>query len=272
MSERLEKLFACAPQGITRFVAYLMAGDPDYKTSLRRLKGLAENGVDILELGVPFSDPMADGPIIQAAGERALNAGMTLGRVLAMVRDFRREHDTPLLLMSYLNPLFRYGWDDFVREAADSGVDGLILPDLPWREGQAFRDRAEQLVGRRLAFVPMIAQTSQEEDISLLKETEGGFAYVLSQNGITGEEAGLPAQVRAFIETLGGSLRLPRCVGFGIQRREQVERLAEVAEGVIVGSALVERLALLDRVQCNEGELLAGEKEIYTWLRTLWQR
>lgn len=271
MSERLEEIFAHPPRGMTRFVAYLMAGDPGYETSLRRLNGLAEAGVDILELGVPFSDPMADGPVIQAAGQRALNAGMTLKKVLQLVRDFRRDHETPLLIMSYLNPLFRYGWDALVQEAAGAGVDGLILPDLPWREGQVFRDRAEQLVGRRLAFVPMVAQTSEAEDIAALKETEGSFVYVLSKNGITGGEAGIPLQVQAFIEKLGESLRLPRCVGFGIQRREQVERLAGVSEGVIVGSALVERLAKLDQARLTEGELMKAEKEVYAWFRSLGQ-
>ncbi|CAA7602042.1 tryptophan synthase [Acididesulfobacillus acetoxydans] len=271
MSERLQEAFARPGRGLTRLIAYLMAGDPDYETSLRRLSGLADAGVDILELGVPFSDPMADGPVIQAAGGRALAAGMRLSRVLAMVRDFRRERETPLLLMSYLNPLLRYGWDDFVREAAEAGVDGLILPDLPWREGRVFRERAGQLVGRRLAFIPMAALTSEAEDIEALQEAEGGFVYVLAKNGITGGESGIAPEVLDFIARLGSDLRLPRCVGFGLRSREQVERLAPAVEGVIVGSALVERLSGLDQTGLQGSELGKAEEGVYAWLSGLWQ-
>ncbi|KLU63226.1 tryptophan synthase alpha chain [Peptococcaceae bacterium CEB3] len=271
MSERLEEAFVRPARGLTRLIAYVMAGDPDYETSLRRLRGLADAGVDILELGVPFSDPMADGPVIQAAGGRALAAGMRLSRVLDMVRDFRRECETPLLLMSYLNPLLRYGWDDFVREAAEAGVDGLILPDLPWREGRVFRERAEQLVGRRLAFIPMAALTGEAEDIEALQEAEGGFVYVLAKNGITGGESGIAPEVLDFIARLGSDLRLPRCVGFGLRSREQVERLAPAVEGVIVGSALVERLSGLDQSGLQGAELEEAERGAYAWLGDLWQ-
>lgn len=269
MSDPLNQVFQSSARGLTRLIAYTMAGDPSFEISLRRLKGLAASGVDILELGVPFSDPMADGPIIQAAGERALKTGMTVKEVLRLVRKFRLEANTPLLLMSYLNPLLRYGWARFVLEAVESGVDGLILPDLPWREGEALREESKRLVGNRLTFIPMIAQTSQEEDIRALKNEENGFVYVLSRNGITGGEAEMPLQVRAYITMLKELLSLPRCVGFGIQKREQVEMLSGICEGVIVGSALVDHFARLDSEGFENSDLLAREEEVYTWLAGL---
>ncbi|MDP4159957.1 MAG: tryptophan synthase subunit alpha, partial [Bacillota bacterium] len=201
MSERLNAVFKAEPTGVTRLVSYIMAGDPNDKVSLRRLKGLADHGVDILELGVPFSDPMADGPVIQAAAERALANKMTVKRTLNIVQEFRRtNHTTPLLLMSYLNPLLTYGWDRLIEDAADVGVDGFILPDLPWGEGKGLRARTKRLVGKRLMFIPMIAQTSREQDIQAVAQETDGFAYVLSRNGITGGEVKIPAPVREFID------------------------------------------------------------------------
>ncbi|MHB1652973.1 MAG: tryptophan synthase subunit alpha [Desulfitobacteriaceae bacterium] len=266
MSKRLDEVFQGPPHGLTRLITYVMAGDPSFEISLRRLKGLAASGVDVLELGVPFSDPMADGPIIQAAGERALTTGMTVQEVLRLVREFRLEEKTPLLLMSYLNPLLRYGWERFVIEAVESGVDGLILPDLPWREGRSLRNEAEKRVGNRLTFIPMIAQTSQEEDIRALQSEKRGFVYVLSRNGITGGEAEIPLTVRSYIAQLKEVLTLPRCVGFGIQKKEQVEVLADICEGVVVGSALVDRFARLDAAGLSGEALRTKEEEVYAWL------
>jgi len=246
-----------------------MAGDPSVEASLRRLRGLAEHGVDVLELGVPFSDPMADGVVIQAAAERALNAHMTVKKTLDLVREFRKTHDTPLLLMSYLNPLLRYGWDQLVEDAADAGVDGFILPDLPWREGQGLRARTKRRIGKRLAFIPMIAQTSREQDVEAVTQETEGFAYVLSRNGITGGEVEIPASVRNFIENLGNSLQIPRCVGFGIQKPEQVRTLAKVCDGVVVGSALVKAFAKLDQSHLEDQDLIKQEKEVFAWLASL---
>lgn len=265
----LNEVFQTSAAGLTRLIGYMMAGDPSFEVSLRRLKGLAASGVDILELGVPFSDPMADGPVIQAAGERALQNGMTVKEVLRLVREFRLKTDTPLLLMSYLNPLLHYGWERFVIEAAESGVDGLILPDLPWGESETLRKEAEKLVGDKLTFIPMVAQTSQEEDIRALQNEKDGFVYVLSRNGITGVEAEIPVQVREYIALLKEILVLPRCVGFGIQKREQVEMLSGICEGVIVGSALVDRFARLDNAGLAEVNLSEGEDEVYAWFAGL---
>ncbi|MCO1603725.1 tryptophan synthase subunit alpha [Desulfosporosinus nitroreducens] len=269
MSERLKAVFKSEPTGVTRLVSYIMAGDPSVEASLRRLKGLADHGVDVLELGVPFSDPMADGVVIQAAAERALNAQMTVKKTLELVREFRRTHDTPLLLMSYLNPLLRYGWDQLAEDAADAGVDGFILPDLPWREGQGLRMRTKKRVGNKLDFIPMIAQTSREQDIQAVSQVTEGFAYVISRNGITGGEVELPASVNKFIESLGNSLQIPRCVGFGIQKPEQVRALAKVCDGVVVGSALVKAFAKLDQKGLEGQDLIEQEKEVFSWLASL---
>lgn len=269
MSKRLEAIFLQPAKGSTRLIAYLMAGDPTPETSLRRLKGLADHGVDILEFGVPFSDPIADGPVIQSAGERALRGGMTLVKTLELVRGFRASHETPVLLMSYLNPLLRYGWGKFVLDAVDAGVDGLILPDLPWREWKNLRTETKRLVGTQLSFIPIVAQTSQAEDLLELSMGSQGFVYVLSRNGITGGEAEISPKVTEFITSLEQQTHLPRCVGFGIQTAKQVRRLAEYCDGVIIGSAIVRRFSELDKKELSETELFKEEGAIFEWVAEL---
>ncbi|HBP66381.1 MAG TPA: tryptophan synthase subunit alpha [Desulfosporosinus sp.] len=266
MSKRLDRIFSQPAKGKTRLIAYLMAGDPTPETTLRRLKGLADYGVDVLELGVPFSDPIADGPVIQSAGERALKGGMTLVKTLEIVREFRVLHETPVLLMSYLNPLLRYGWGKFVKDAVEAGVDGLILPDLPWKEGTNLRTETKRLVGTQLSFIPIVAQTSQEEDLLELSIGSQGFIYVLSRNGITGGEAEISAKVTGFINGLKQHTQLPRCVGFGIQTAKQVHCLAEYCDGVIIGSAIVRQFSELDKKELSELELRKGETEILEWV------
>lgn len=266
MSKRLEAIFSKPAKGKTRLIAYLMAGDPTPETTLRRIKGLADNGVDVLELGVPFSDPIADGPVIQSAGERALRGGMTLSKTLEIVRGFRTSHETPVLLMSYLNPLLRYGWGKFVQDAVEAGVDGLILPDLPWKEGTNLRIETKRLVGTRLSFIPIVAQTSQSEDLLVLSQESQGFVYVLSRNGITGGEAEISSKVTEFISGLNQHTHLPRCVGFGIQTTKQVHHLAEYCDGVIIGSAIVRQFFELDRKELSGPELCKGEAGIFEWV------
>lgn len=273
MNDRLQRALAKARQKThqnnlgTGLITYLMAGDPNSETTLRRLKGLAQAGVDVLELGVPFSDPIADGPVIQAAGLRALKGGTNLRGVLDLVRRFREEnHETPVLLMSYLNPILTYDYDRFLRDAVHAGVDGLILPDLPWRECAPFRQRASEVIEDLLTFIPMIAQTSLPDHLQTLSDVEDGFAYVLSRNGITGGEAEIPPHILNFILSLKTPLSLPRFVGFGIQAPEQVAKLSEVCEGVIVGSALVKRFAELDALNLPESAKSNREQEVYKWI------
>ncbi|MEM5816613.1 MAG: tryptophan synthase subunit alpha [Desulfitobacterium hafniense] len=276
MSDRLETALAKArlktpenPLGMG-LITYLMAGDPDSDTTLRRLSGLVKAGVDILELGVPFSDPIADGPVIQSAGLRALQQGMNLQKVLNLAARFRKENQsTPLLLMSYLNPLIHYGYDRFLTEAFAAGVDGLILPDLPWRESTPFRQRAYELLQDRLAFIPMIAQTSLPAHIHGLAQEQKGFVYVLSRNGITGGDAEIPPQTRQFIDSLQTALSAPCYVGFGIQSPTQVHTLSQACQGVIVGSALVQKFAELDACALPAHELVHREQDIYAWIGSL---
>lgn len=268
MSQRLQKALNTTEE--PGLITYLMAGDPEPKTTVRRLLGLAQAGVNILELGVPFSDPIADGPVIQAAGLRALEAKMNLKKVLSLVQGFREYNEkTPLILMSYLNPLLAYGYDLFLKDAVQAGIDGLILPDLPWKESLPFRQKAQNLVGNQLTFIPMIAQTSLPEHIQSLTEVKDGFVYVLSRNGITGGEADIPPQILSFIQALKESLQIPRYVGFGIQSPEQVSKLNEVCNGVIVGSALVHRFAQLDHANLTDAEKIRCEQEIYLWISSL---
>lgn len=268
MSQRLEA--ALKITGETGLITYLMAGDPDSATTLRHLLGLAHAGVNILELGVPFSDPIADGPVIQAAGQRALKGGMNLKKILHLITAFR-EHNpvTPLLLMSYLNPLLAYGYDLFLEDAVQAGVDGLILPDVPWKESLPFRQKAHEIIDDQLTFIPMIAQTSLPAHIQSLTEVESGFVYVLSRNGITGGEAGIPPHILNSIQALKGTLSIPHYVGFGIQSPEQVTKLSDVCDGVIVGSALVKKFAQLDALKLPEHEKIAREQEIYLWISSL---
>lgn len=273
MSNRLQRALSKAQQKSPQnslgkgLITYLMAGDPDQEITLRRLLGLAQAGVDVLELGVPFSDPIADGSVIQEAGLRALAGGMNLKRTLELVSRFRTQNrETPVILMSYLNPLLNYGYDRFFADGVASGVDGVILPDLPWRESMTLRQRAQSLVGDQLTFIPMIAQTSHPDHIQSLALLTEGFAYVLSRNGITGGEAEIPPHILDFILSLKSSLLLPRFVGFGIQTSEQVNRLSGACEGVIVGSALVRRFAELDALNLPEPERTQGEQVIYDWI------
>ena len=269
MSKRLEAVFSQPAKGKTRLIAYLMAGDPTPETTLRRIKGLADHGVDVLELGVPFSDPMADGPVIQAAGERALQGGMNLAKTLELVRQFRTTHETPVLLMSYLNPLLCYGWGKFVQAAVEAGVDGLILPDLPWGEGAHLRIETRRLVGTQLSFIPIVAQTSQTEDLVELSKVSQGFVYVLSRNGITGGEAKVSSEVVHFISGLQQHTHLPRCVGFGIQNTEQVSRLASYCDGVIIESAIVHKFSELDQQALSKTEISKEEGAIFEWIAGL---
>lgn len=269
MSERLQEVLQRTPLGLTRLITYTMAGDPDPETSLRRLKGLADSGVDILEFGVPFSDPMSDGPVIQAAAERALAGKMTLKKVLELVRLFRQTHDTPLLLMTYFNPLLKYGWEKFVQDAVEAGVDGLILPELPYQEGKNIRELTYEVVGNRLTFIPMVAQTGQKEDIQALAAERQGFAYVLSRNGITGGEVEIPTRLLEYLQELRSELQLPLCVGFGIQTAEQIRLLAGEVDGVIVGSALVDRFHRLDKEGLGMVAVASREQEICQWVAGL---
>ncbi|WP_110654382.1 tryptophan synthase subunit alpha [Salinicola halimionae] len=222
-------------------VTYVMAGDPDLEQSRQLLERLPKAGADIIELGMPFSDPMADGVAIQRAGQRALANGQTLVRTLDMVRDFREgDADTPIVLMGYLNPIQRFGEERFLQAAAEAGVDGLILVDLPLEHGAALTARARDL---GLARIPLVAPTTPLERLPALLAQGDGFVYRIAFNGVTGSQRlDIAASLGDSLCDLKRQTPLPIAVGFGVRDGDTAAAIAAIADAVVVGSALVERL------------------------------
>jgi tryptophan synthase alpha chain len=239
---RIEKRFAALKaEGRAGFVAYLTAGDPDLTTSTRLFEGVAAAGADLIEIGMPFSDPMADGPLIQAAGLRALQSGMTLRKTLALVRHLRaRDPDTPYVLMGYYNPIYRYGVEAFARDAVAAGVDGLIIVDLPPEEEAELADPATEA---GLDLVRLATPTSDEYRLPAIVERASGFVYYVAIAGITGTRSADAASVRDAVARIRRFTKLPVAVGFGIKTPEQAAEIARAADAAVVGSALVDRLA-----------------------------
>lgn len=223
------------------FVAYIAAGDPDFESSVEVMKALADAGADILELGLPFSDPLADGIVNQMAADRALKAGMTTPRVLELIRRFRETHETPIVLFTYLNPIFTYGFDAFHRDAAEAGADGILLLDLPPDEASL---SPEFLGGHGLKNIRLIAPTTPPERVKLLAQSSEGFIYVLSRTGVTGSHGAPSANIAAQVTAIRQYTDTPICVGFGITTPEQATTVAAAADGVIVGSAIVKQVEL----------------------------
>nr|WP_309501264.1 tryptophan synthase subunit alpha [uncultured Roseovarius sp.] len=227
--------------GKKAFVAYVMAGDPDYDTSLEVVKGLPGAGVDIIELGVPFTDPMADGPTIQLAGQRALRAGMTLQRTLDMATEFRKDDDTtPIVLMGYYNPIFNRGVDKFLTDAKAAGIDGLIVVDLPPEEDEELCIPA-QAAG--LNFIRLATPTTDDKRLPKVLQNTSGFVYYVSITGITGAAAAEATDVGPEVARIKSQTDLPIIVGFGIRTPETSRAIASVADGAVVGSAIVSRIA-----------------------------
>jgi tryptophan synthase alpha chain len=239
---RIERRFAQLKQeGRAGLVIYLTAGDPDPETSFALFSGLAGAGADLIEIGMPFSDPMADGPSIQAAGQRALKAGTTLRSTLAMVRRLREtDPDTPFVLMGYYNPIYRYGADAFARDAVAAGVDGAIIVDLPPEEDA---ELAEPARAAGLDIVRLATPTSDEARLPAVVRHASGFLYYVAIAGITGTRSADAANVRAAVERLRRFTKLPVAVGFGIKSAAQAAEVAKVADAAAVGSAIVDRLA-----------------------------
>jgi tryptophan synthase alpha chain len=240
---RIEKRFAkLREEGRAGLVIYLTAGDPDPDTSLALFEGLAAAGADLVEIGMPFSDPMADGPAIQAAGQRALKRGMTLRKTLAMVRTLRqRDPDTPYVLMGYYNPIYRYGAEAFARDAVAAGVDGAIVVDLPPEEDA---ELAEPARAAGLAIVRLATPTSDEARLPAIVAHAGGFLYYVAITGITGTRSADAASVHQAVARLRRFSDLPIAVGFGIKTPAQAAEVARAADAAAVGSALVDRIAL----------------------------
>jgi len=223
------------------FVPFVTAGDPDAETTAALLEKLPEAGADLIELGVPFSDPMADGPAIQASSQRALHAGMTLSKVLELVRRFRKaDARTPLVLMGYYNPIHKYGTARFAKDAAEAGVDGLITVDLPPEEDEVLRLPA---AAQGLDIVRLATPTTDAERLRTILDGAGGFLYYVSIAGVTGTKSFSEEDVRAAVVRLKAASGLPCAVGFGIKSPGQAAAVAGFADGAVIGSAIVERMA-----------------------------
>ena len=223
------------------FVAYVMAGDPDYDTALEILKGLPAAGADLIELGYPFSDPMAEGPPIQRAALRALDKGMTLTRTLRMIAEFRQgDQTTPIILMGYANPLINRGFTAFARDAAAAGADGLIVVDIPPEEADPLADALE---AENLSLLLLSTPTSDDARLKVIARRTSGFAYYVSVAGVTGVKEADAATVAPHVQRVRAAGGLPVCVGFGIKTPDRAEAVARIADGVVVGSALVDEIA-----------------------------
>ena len=236
---RIDRRFAAVnKQGRAALVTFTMAGDPDYATSLAILKALPKAGADVIELGMPFTDPMADGPAIQAAGLRALRAGQDMKKTLAAVRDFRAGDDaTPIVLMGYYNPIYIYGVERFLADAKAVGVDGLIVVDLPPEEDS---ELCLPAMKAGLNFIRLATPTTDEKRLPTVLNNTSGFVYYVSITGITGAAAPDTGKVAAAVARIKRHTKLPVCVGFGVRTAAQARAIAEGADGIVVGSALVE--------------------------------
>ena len=243
MSEtRIDRRFAALKkEGRAGLVAYVMAGDPDLETSFEIFKGLPAAGVDVIELGMCFTDPMADGPTVQVAGQRALKAGMTLRKTLDLVRRFRKDdNDTPIVLMGYYNPIYSYGNEVFLKDAREAGLDGLIIVDLPPEEDS---ELCLPTVKAGLNWIRLATPTTDAKRLPAVLENTSGFIYYVSITGITGSASADPGVVGQAVERLRASTDLPVAVGFGIRTPGQAAGIARVADAAVVGSAFCQTVA-----------------------------
>ncbi|MEN5083886.1 tryptophan synthase subunit alpha [Bosea sp. TWI1241] len=253
---RIEARFAaCAAEGRAALVTFVTAGDPDFDTASAILHALPEAGADIIELGVPFTDPMADGIPVQLAGQRALKAGQTLRKTLAMVRAFRAAgHDTPIVLMGYYNPIYAFGVDAFLVAAREAGVDGLIVVDLPPEEDA---ELCLPALAAGLSFIRLATPTTDDKRLPRVLQNTSGFVYYVSMTGVTGGTIANYDAVGDAVARIKQHTTLPVAVGFGVKTAQDAAQIARGADGVVVGSALVERVR-----QSLDGEGKATEKTV----------
>ena len=266
---RIDRKFQQAKQeGRSLFSIYICAGDPDLETTRDLVWEFDRVGVDLVELGVPFSDPVADGPVIQDATQRALAGGTTLKKTLAMLGEIRSKSEMPICLMTYYNPIFRFGVGEFLAEAVGAGMDGLIVPDLIAEEAHELIENARERDCKTIFFA---APTSTDERIRLTNEASTGFIYCVSVTGITGARSELPEELVTNLQRIRSLTDKPLVVGFGVSRPEQVAMLSEHADGIIVGSAIVRRIeenlgetreALVAKVGEAASELAGGVRNV----------
>ena len=248
--DRIDDTFSQSrEEGRPAFIAYLCAGDPDYATSLESAAALLEGGADIIELGMPFSDPVADGPVNQAAAQRALDTGMTVDRTFELVRALREKSEAPIILYTYYNLIFRRGHERFARDAAQAGVDGVLVLDCPPEESKDWVAAAKI---EKLANIFIVAPTTPEERLPVIVENASGFIYYVSRLGVTGERATVSEGLEQAIAAIKKYTDLPVVVGFGISRHEHVQTIGKIADGVVVGSSLVR---LVDENKDDPGKI-----------------
>ncbi|MBC7669980.1 tryptophan synthase subunit alpha [Caulobacter sp. DWR2-3-1b2] len=252
-NDRIDRRFAALKaENRAGFVTYIMAGDPDAATTLSVLKGLPGAGADLIELGFPFSDPMAEGPTIQRAAQRGLRSGMTLQGTLDLVAAFRQgDNDTPIILMGYLNPVLNRGFEAFAAAAATAGVDGLIIVDCPPEEADPLSDALE---AEGIALIRLAAPTTDDKRLPMVIRRTSGFVYYVSVAGVTGVKSADPANVALAVTRLRNASGLPVAVGFGIRTPEQAAAVARVADAAVVGSALVDEIEAAAQLNENVTE------------------
>jgi tryptophan synthase alpha chain len=243
MTARMDKRFAdLKTQGRPALVTYFMGGDPDFETSMKIMQALPKAGADIIELGMPFSDPMADGPAIQLAGQRALKGGQNLAKTIDMARRFREtDQDTPIVLMGYYNPIYIYGVDRFIEDALAAGIDGLIVVDLP---AEMDDELCIPAVARGINFIRLTTPTTDNKRLPRVLQNSSGFVYYVSMNGITGSALPDPSLIAGAVARIKGHTELPICVGFGVKTAEHARLIGASADGVVVGTAIVNQIAL----------------------------
>ena len=257
MTTRIDRKFAALKaEGRPALVTYFMGGDPDFDTSLKVMEALPASGSDIIELGVPFSDPMADGPAIQAAGLRALKRGMSLTRTLELARRFRQNDDTtPIVLMGYYNPVYIYGVDRFLKDAVDAGIDGLIIVDLP---PEMDEELCIPALKAGVNFIRLATPTTDDKRLPKVLQNTSGFVYYVSMTGITGSALPDTTKIAGAVERIKKHTDLPVVVGFGVKTAEQAKVIGAAADGVVVGTAIVNAVASTIR---PDGSLVADPAE-----------
>lgn len=238
------------------FIGFLTAGDPDFDSSFENIMSAVKAGADLIEIGIPFSDPIAEGVVIQGADLRALKAGMTTDRAFELAEKVRKETDIPLVFMTYLNPVFKYGYDRFFARCREVGIDGLICPDMPFEE----KDEADGIAKKYgVSIISMIAPTS-EERIKSIAESAEGFLYIVSSMGVTGVRSEIKTDLASIMESVNKYKKIPAAIGFGVSTPEQAEKMARLSDGVIVGSAIV-------RIIEKYGDKAAPE--IYSFVKSM---
>lgn len=235
-----EKFKFLRKNGRKAFIAYITAGDPDLSVTARLIRTLEESGVDIIELGIPFSDPIADGPTIQAASQRALSGKVNPAKIFKMVHSVRKSVNVPIVFMTYYNPVFKYGVERFFGDCAKNGVDGIIIPDLPHEEARGLARLGKD---HRIAVIFLVAPTSNAERIKRIIADSTGFIYYVSLTGVTGARKAIPQETMARIRSIKSRTNKPVCVGFGISGAASAKKAAAVSDGVIVGSAIINIIA-----------------------------